>query len=154
MDVFIACSCLVRGEIIEEFFWDWGGRTCEDFSLCANLWGDRDWKGDADLSLEFWDLRAVGRDSGSILWGDQNWRDDPNLMCFALRQIDAPSLGDKVGVAQFDSPGDLDRDVDPSLDVDCLTSDLKPISDSDSPRDPGWLVGDSVLGHAFGARDE
>ena len=77
-----------------------------------------------------------------------------NLTCFALRQIDAPNLGDREGVAQFDSPGDLDRDFDPTLDVDQSAGDLKLIPDSDSPRDPGLLVGDSVLGHAFGARGE
>jgi hypothetical protein len=95
----------------------------------------------------------VDRDSGSILSADQNYRDDLNLTCFALRQIDAPSLGDGEDVAQFDSPG-LGRDFDPTLDVDRLASDLKVIPDSDSLRDPGLLVGDSVLGHAFGARDE
>jgi len=96
----------------------------------------------------------VDCDSGSILSADQNYRDDLNLTCFALRQIDAPSLGDGKDVAQFDSPGDLGRDFDPTLDVDRLASDLKVIPDSDSLRDPGLLVGDSVLGHAFGARDE
>src|ERR1700682_2991616 len=109
---------------------------------------------DVGLSPEFWGRRAVDRDSGSILWGDQNSRNDLKLTCFALRQIDAPNLGDREGVAQFDSPGDLDRDFDPTLDVDQSASDLKLIPDSDSPRDPGLLVDDSVLGHAFGERDE
>ena len=34
--------CYWRGKIIEEFFWDWGGTACEDFSLCANLQVDSD----------------------------------------------------------------------------------------------------------------
>ena len=96
----------------------------------------------------------MDRDSGSILSADQNYRDDLNLTCFALRQIDAPNLGDGEDVAQFDSPGDLGRDFDPTLDVDRLASDLKVIPDSDSLPDPGLLVGDSVLGHAFGGRDD
>jgi hypothetical protein len=96
----------------------------------------------------------VDRDSGSILSADQNYRDDLNLTCFALPQIDAPSLGDGEDVAQFDSPGDLGRDFDPTLDVDRLAADLEPIPDSDIPRDPGLPVGDSALGHASGVRDD
>ena len=117
--------------------------------------------GDAALSLEFWGRCAVGRDSDSILWGDQNWRDDWSLTRFALRQIDAPSLSDGEGAGRFyfpdysvDFPGDSDRDFDSTLWVDRLASDLTPIPDSDSPRGPALMVGDSVLGRAFGARDE
>jgi hypothetical protein len=47
----MAMVLCARAKIIAEFFWDWGGTACEDFSLCANLWADRDLKGDADLSL-------------------------------------------------------------------------------------------------------
>ena len=58
-----------RGKIIERVYWDWGGKACEDFSLCADLRGGRNLKSDADRDLEFWDLPAVVRDSVSILWG-------------------------------------------------------------------------------------
>jgi hypothetical protein len=40
------------------------------------------------------------------------------------------------------------------LDVDRLAGDLKRTPDSDTPRDPGLKVVDSVLGHAFDARDD
>ena len=58
-----------RGKIIEGVYWDWGGKACEDFSLCADLRGGRNLKSDADRDLEFWDLPAVVRDSVSILRG-------------------------------------------------------------------------------------
>jgi hypothetical protein len=92
-------------------------------------------------SLEFWGRWAAGRDSDSILWGDREWRDDW-------------SLSDGEGAARFDFPGYSVRDFGSTLDVDRLASDLKPIPDSDIPRDPGLLAGDSVLGHAFGGRDD
>jgi hypothetical protein len=192
---------LVRAGIIEEFSWDWGGTACEDFSLGANLWGDREWRGDAGLSLQFWGRCAVGRDSVPILWGDRDsrddvglslqfwgrcaagrdsvpiswgdreWRDDANLSLqfLRLRAVgrdsdstlwggrelwDGRSLSDREGAAQFDFPDCSDGDFDPTLDVDRLAGDLKSIPDSDIPRDPGLLVGDSVLGHAFGGRDD
>ena len=126
--------------------------VCEDFSVCANLWGGLDWRDAAGLSLEFRHLRAVGHDSGSILWGDLGfgW----SLTHYVRLQIDAPSLSDGEGAAQFDFPGYSECDFDPTLDVDRSASDLKPIPDSDIPRDPGLLVGDSALGHAFGGRDD
>jgi hypothetical protein len=175
---------LVRAGIIEEFSWDWGGTACEDFSLGANLWGDREWRGDAGLSLQFWGRCAVGRDSVPILWGDRDSRDDVGLSLqfwgrcaagrdsvpiwwgdrertgdwsltyYARRQIDGRSLSDGEGAAQFDFPDCSDGDFDPTLDVDRLAGDRKSIPDSDIPRDPGLLVGDSVLGHAFGGRDD
>jgi hypothetical protein len=166
------CSLFARGKIIEEFSWDWGGRACENFSLGANLWGDRDWRGDADLSLQFWDLRVVGRDSDSILWGDRNWRGDAIVslqfwdLCAVGRDSvpilwggrdwrDDRSLSDAEGAAHFVFPGRSNGDFDPSLDVDQLAGDLKPpIPDSDIPRDPGLLVDDSVLGRVFGGRDD
>ena len=135
------CSRLARAEIIAEICWDWSGTACEDFSLCANCLVDRDWRGDPDLSLEFWELRVVDRDSDSILRGGREWQDDG-------------SLSDGEGAAHFVFPNYPDGDFDPGLDVDRLAGDLKRIPGSDSPLDPGLLVGGSVLGHAFGARDE
>jgi hypothetical protein len=107
---------------------------------------------DGDLRLVH--PRAVGRDSDSILWGDQNWSDDWSLTRFGRRQIDALSLSDAQGAVHRDFLGDSDRDFDPTLDVDRRATDLMAIPDSDIPRDPGLLVGDSVLDHAFGARDD
>jgi hypothetical protein len=100
---------------------------------------DRDWRDDVGLSLPFWDRRVAGRDFDSILWGGREWTDDWN---------------DRKGAAHFVFPDCSDGDFDPSLDVDRLAGDLKPIPDSDIPRDPGLLVGDSVLGHASCARDD
>ena len=105
------------------------------------LGGDRDWKDDADLSLQFWGRCAVGRDSGSILWGGLEWRGDW-------------SLDDGKGAAHFDFPGCLDRDFDSTWGVDHLAGDLKAVPDSDILRDPGLMGGDSVLGRAFGGRGD
>jgi hypothetical protein len=58
------------------------------------------------------------------------------------------------GAALFDFPGCETLDFAPTLDVHPLAADLKRIPDSDSPRDPGLRVGDSVLGRAFGGRDD
>jgi len=98
-------------------------------------------RGDVALDLRFSSRRFVNRDSDSILRGGRDWRDDW-------------SLSDGEGAAHFDFPGCENRDFAPTLDADPLTGDLKRIPGSDNPRDPGLLVGDSVLGHAFGARDE
>ena len=95
----------------------------------------------------------MDRDSGSILWGDPDWRGDWSLTYRARQKIDAPSLHGGKGAARFDFPDCSDRDFDPTLDVDRLAADLEPIPDSDIPRDPGLLVGDSVLGRASGVRD-
>jgi len=107
------------------------------------LWGGRDWTDDADLSLQFWRRRAVVGDSGSILRGDREWTDDQ-------------SLSDVRGAAHFDVRDCWDGDFDPTWDVDRLAGDLKPIPDPDSdiPRDPGLRVDGSVLGRAFGGRDD
>jgi hypothetical protein len=75
-------------------------------------------------------------------------------MCFGGQQIDAWSLSDGEGAAQFVFPDYPVGDFDPSLGVDRLAGDLKPIPDSDNLRDPGLTVGDSVLGHAFGGWDD
>jgi hypothetical protein len=72
MDVFMACSRLVRAEIIEEISQDWGGSACEDFSLGANLWVDLHWRDRADLSREFWGRCVAVDDSDSILGGGRN----------------------------------------------------------------------------------
>jgi hypothetical protein len=144
---------LARGKIIEEFFWDWGGTACEDFSLCANLQVDSDSRDDAGRSPEFWDRWVVDRDSDSILWGGPDWRGDLSLTYRARPKIDAPSLRGGKGAAHFDFPDCSDRDFDPTLDVDRLAADLEPIPDSDIPRDPGLLAGGSVLGRASGVRD-
>src|ERR1700736_6227209 len=80
-------------------------------------------------------------DSDSICWGGREWRDDQ-------------ALSDREGAAHFDFPDCSAGDFDPSLDVDRLAGDLMRIPDSDIPRDPGLMVGDSVLGHAFCAKDE
>jgi hypothetical protein len=56
-------------KIIEGVYWDWGRKTCEDFSFCVDLRGGRNSKSDADRDLEFWGLPAVVRDSVSILRG-------------------------------------------------------------------------------------
>ena len=57
------------GEVIEEFSWDWDGKACGDFSLCAHLCVDRDWRDGVGLSREFWRPRAAVGDADSILWG-------------------------------------------------------------------------------------
>jgi hypothetical protein len=86
--------------------------------------------------------RFVGRDFDSICWGGRVWRD-------------GRALSDREGAAHFHFPDCSAGDFDPSLDADQLAGDLKPaIPDSDIPRDPGLMVGGSVLGHAFGAADE
>jgi hypothetical protein len=161
----------VRGNVSGAFSWDWGGTACEFFCLGVNLRGDPGGRGDADLRLQFSDLRVVGRDSGSILWGGRGWRDgahwslpfwdlraavdDSDSILWAGRDWrDDWSLSDGEGAAHFDFPCYSNGDFDPTWDVDRLAGDLKPIPDSDIPRDPGLLVGDSVLGHAFGARDD
>jgi hypothetical protein len=102
---------------------------------------DRDWKDDAGLSLQFWRHRAVAGGSDSILWGDRDWTDDG-------------SLSDAEGAAHFDFRDCWDGDFDPSLGVDRLAGDLKAIPDSDILRDPALMVGDSVLGRAFGGPDD
>ena len=105
------------------------------------LWADLESRDDADLSLGFWGRLVVGRDSGSILPGGRGRRNDWNL-------------SDGEGAAHFDFRDCSDGDFDPSLNVDRLAGDLKRIPDSDIPRDPGLMVGGSVLGHAFGVRDD
>jgi hypothetical protein len=128
--------------------------ACEDFSLCANLWGGPDWGDGAGRSPELCRLRGGDRDSGSILLGDLGLRDCRSRTHYVRLQIDVPSLSDEEGAAQFDLAGYADRDFAPTLDVDRLASDLKPIPDSDIPQDLGLLADDSVLGHGFGARDD
>ena len=164
---------MARAKIIAEFSWDWGGRACEDFSLGANLWVDLDWRGRADLSREFWGRCAAVGDSDSILWGGRDWRDGAGLnlqfrgRCVVGRDSvpilwggrdwtdDAGrSLSDLRGAAHFVYWDYSDDDFDPSLDVAQWAGDLKPIPDSDNPRDPGLRVGDSVLGRVFGGRDD
>jgi len=105
------------------------------------LWGDRDWTDDAGRSLVFWDQCVAMGDSDSILWGDRDWTDDQ-------------SLSDVRGAAHFDFPGCENRDFAPTVDLDQWAGDLKPIPDSDIPRDPELRVGGSVLGRAFGGRDD
>ena len=105
------------------------------------LWGDLDWTDDAGRSLVFWGQCVAMGDSGSILWGGRAWKDDLSL-----------SAGE--GAAHFDFPGCENRDFAPTLDVDRWAGDLKPIPDSDNPRDPGLRVDGSVLGRAFGGRDD
>jgi hypothetical protein len=61
---------LARGEVIEEFSWDYGGKVCGDFSLAANLSGGLDWRGHVDLNREFWGRCVAVADSGSILSGE------------------------------------------------------------------------------------
>jgi hypothetical protein len=150
-------------------FWD---RRTVGRDSGSILWGDRDWEDGAGLSLQFWGRCVVGRDSRSILSDDRDWTGGADLspqfsdLC-AVMGDSVPilwgdrglrgdwSLNDGEGAAHFVFPDCLNGDFDPSLDVDQLAGDLKPpIPDSDIPRDPGLLVGDSVLGHAFGARDD
>ena len=80
-------------------------------------------------------------DSDSILWGDRERRDGWSL-----------SAGE--GAAHCDFRDCWDGDFDPTWDVDRLAGDLKRTPDSDIPRDPGLKAVDSVLGHAFDARDD
>jgi hypothetical protein len=80
-------------------------------------------------------------DFGSTLRGGRDWTDDQ-------------SLSDVLGAGHFVFRDWFGDDFDPSLDVDQWAGDLKPIPDSDNPRDPGLRVGGSVLGHAFGGRDD
>jgi hypothetical protein len=114
--------------------------TAEDDSGSI-WWGGQETRGDGDLRPQFWIQCAAVGDSGSILWGDRDWTDDQ-------------SLSDVRGAAQFDFPGCENRDFAPTLDVDQWAGDLKPIPDSDIPRDPELRVGGSVLGRAFGGRDD
>jgi hypothetical protein len=81
----------------------------------------------------------VDRDSDSIYSGDPDWRGGWSL---------------SEGAAHLDFRDCSAGDFDPSLDVGQLAGDLKRIPDSDIPRDPGLMVGGSVLGHAFGAQDD
>jgi hypothetical protein len=83
----------------------------------------------------------VGHDSGSTLLAGRSWRDER-------------SLSDGLGAAHFVFRDWLGDDFDPSSDVDRLAGDLKPIPDSDNPRDPGLRVGGSVWGRASGGRDD
>jgi hypothetical protein len=92
-------------------------------------------------SLLFWSHRFVNRDSGSTYSGGRDWRDGRDL-------------SDREGATQFDFPDCSGGDFAPSLDADQLAGDLNRIPDRDIPRDPGLMVGGSVLGHAFGAADE
>jgi hypothetical protein len=68
--------------------------------------------------------------------------------------MDDQSLSDVRGAAHFDFPGCENRDFAPTLDVDPLAGDLKRVPDSDNPHDPGLRVDGSVLGRAFGGRDD
>jgi hypothetical protein len=105
------------------------------------LWGDLDWTDDAGRSLAFWGRCVAMGDSGSILRGGLDWTDDQ-------------SLSDVRGAARFDFPGCENLDFAPTLDVDPLAADLKPIPDSDIPPDPGLRADGSVLGRACGGRDD
>ena len=94
-----------------------------------------------DLSREFWGQCVAVGDSDSILLGGREWRGDQ-------------SLSDGEGAAHFDLRDCSDGDFGPSLDVDRLAGDLDRIPDSDTPCDPGWMAGDSVLGRVFGGRGD
>ena len=125
-----------------------GGRSPLFWIQCVAMgdsdsisWGDRDWKDDADRSLVFWGQCVAMCDSGSILWDGREWTDDQRL-------------SDVRGAAHFDFRGCENRDFAPTLDVDPLAADLNLIPDSDIPRDPGLMVDGSVLGRAFGGRDD
>jgi len=134
----------------------WGGRdSTDDADRSLVFWGQcvavgdsgsilgggRDSTGDAGRSLAFWGRCVAMGDSDSIWWGGREWTAD---------QV----LSDVRGAAHFDFPGCENLDFAPTLDADPLMGDLKLIPDSDIPRDPGLRVDGSVLGHAYGERDD
>ena len=168
--VFIAMSLKARDMVIAASSGDWGEMASEDFFLYRNFWDGQGWRGDGDPSPQFWIQCVAMGDSGSILRGGRDWTDDADrspvfwsrcaagdsdsILWGGREWTDDQSLSDARSAAHFDFRDCSDGEFDPSLDVDRLAADLKSIPDSDIPRDPELRVGGSVLGHAFGGRDD